>query len=271
MFDRVYVAGQAAIDRYAANDVYIAPEKFVIVGRPQVEEVAVVRTPIGQISSKTVLYATTWSGIYSDANYSSLANGRKIVATLLARGATVILRPHPYTNRNPELKAIVATLIQMLSEDAAKTGRKHLYGPLAQSEMSLFECFNKADAMISDVSGVASDFLYSEKPLALTDMVDEGAGFAQSFPLAKAAYVLRHDASNLDEVLDQLLETDPIAATRRAMKEYYLGDFPPDDYASAFVQAALTDVTTRKVVGGASVAAVTARAVLSDEVATVNN
>jgi CDP-glycerol:poly(glycerophosphate) glycerophosphotransferase len=261
MFDRVYVAGRAAIDRYAANDVYIAPEKFVIVGRPQVEEVAVVRTPISQIGPKTVLYATTWSGIYSDANYCSLANGKKIIAALLDRDVTVILRPHPYTNRNPESKTIIAAMIQMLAADSAKTGRKHLYGTLAQQEMSLFECFNKADAMISDVSGVASDFLYSEKPLALTDMVNEGSEFATSFPLAKAAYVLGQDASNLDQVLDQLLETDPIVATRRAMKEYYLGDFPPDDYANAFVRASRDDVLTRKVVAVAT----------RDAVATVNS
>ena len=58
--------------------------------------------------------------------------------------------------------------------------------------MSLFDCINRADAMISDVSGVASDFLYSAKPFALTNMAaprrrDE---FETSFPLAKAAYVL---------------------------------------------------------------------------------
>jgi CDP-glycerol glycerophosphotransferase (TagB/SpsB family) len=105
--------------------------------------------------------------------------------------------------------------------------------------MSLFECVNRSDAMISDVSGVASDFLYSTKPFALTNMVGRAPGdFERSFPLAKAAYVIDRSASNLDPVLDDLLHDDPLASRRRQLRTYYLGDFPADTYADAFVDAA---------------------------------
>lgn len=238
MFGKVYVAGQAAIDRYATNNVYIAPEKFEIVGRPQVADVAVATGSIRATKTKTVLYATTWSGLYTDANYCSLGLGKRIVEELLRRDVTVILRPHPYTNRSPETRALAADLVERLAADRAKTGRKHLFGATAEKDMSLFDCFNKADALISDVSGVASDFLYSQKPLALTDMVGDGPRFTETFPLAKAAYVLRSDLSNLAEVLDNLLDLDPIESTRRSMKEYYLGDFPAESYGEVFVEAA---------------------------------
>lgn len=41
IFDRIFVAGQAAIERYARAGVDIPAEKFVVVGRPQVEAIEV--------------------------------------------------------------------------------------------------------------------------------------------------------------------------------------------------------------------------------------
>lgn len=249
MFDKVYVAGQAAVDRYAANGVYIEPSKFVVVGRPQVETIRVATRPIREASPKTVLYATTWSGLYTDANYSSLRIGSVIIRELLNRDVTVIFRPHPLTGRIAETAALAAGIEQLLAADKLRAGRNHIFGAAAQSELSLFECFNRADAMISDVSGVASDFLYSEKPLAMTDMIGDGPKFVENFPLAKAAYVLRGDASNLTEVLDDLLDADPLARTRRSVKEYYLGDFPAETYADGFVRAARAELAPADRIG----------------------
>jgi hypothetical protein len=239
MFDRIFVAGQAGIDRYEANGVLIPAQKFDIVGRPQVEEIKVSHTEIRDVAAPVVLYATTWVGVYDDANYSSLKIGEKIVAKLLERKVTVVLRPHPYTERNLSSVRHAGRLAHMLEEDRSRSGRPHVFGPTATTQMSLFDCANAVDAMISDVSGVASDFLYSEKPFALTNMLGESAEeFERSFPLSRAAYVIDSDASNLDEVLDQLLGTDPLATKRREVKTYYLGDFSEDNYADGFVQAA---------------------------------
>ena len=231
MFNKIFVAGQAAIDRYAANGVLIPAQKFEIVGRPQVEAIRVSHAPISEVVNKVVLYATTWVSHYDDANYSSLRIGEKIVTALLERGVTVILRPHPYTDRHAASARTVARLQQILAEDRTRTGRPHVFGTAA-TRPSLFECINHADAMISDVSGVASDFLYSGKPFALTDMLGLGRdGFADAFPLSQAAYQLAADAGNVGEVLDDLLAKDPLTERRREAKAYYLGEF--DDYAYA--------------------------------------
>ena len=238
MFDRIFVAGQAGIDRYEANGVRIPRRKFDIVGRPQVESITVSHDHIRNIADKVVLYATTWVGLYTDANYCSLRIGEKIVAELLERKATVILRPHPYTRRDAASMGHVGRIIEMLAEDRDKTGRAHLYGEAATA-LSVFDCVNKADAMISDVSGVASDFLYSGKPFALTNMLAETPDeFETSFPLARAAYIVDPEAGNVEETLDDLLESDPLESSRREMKAYYLGDFGEDGYSDAFVRVA---------------------------------
>ena len=104
--------------------------------------------------------------------------------------------------------------------------------------MSIVDCFNASDAMIADVSAVVSDYLQSEKPLAIVAMGQTPDELAQTVPAVKAAYVLRQDLANLDEVLDKLLSSDPLAEMRRRTRIYYLGDFDPGSYAEAFLAAA---------------------------------
>jgi hypothetical protein len=241
MFDRIFVAGQAGIDRYAANGVHIPLDHFDIVGRPQVEKIDVSMAEIGDRPDdrKTVLYATTWVGLYTDANYCSLPSGERIVANLIDRGVRVIFRPHPYSSRDAASSRMVARIEQLLADDADKTGRAHVFGPAATREMSVIDCVNAADAMIGDVSSVATDWLYSGKPLALTNPlgVDEDA-YETEFPLARAAYVLDKSLDDIRPTLDKLLHTDPVAATRRLIRRYYLGDFAPEHYADGFVLTA---------------------------------
>jgi hypothetical protein len=237
IFDRIFVAGQAAIDRYARAGVQIPADKFVVVGRPQVESIEVRPEPARGLAHPTVLYTPTWTGHHADADYCSLPVAEGLLRRLLERGATVILRAHPYTAQNPASARQLGRLTELLIADRARTGRQHVVGAAAR-ELSLTECVNSSDALVSDVSGVISDFLYSGKPYAVTDMGDEGDRFVERFPLAGSGYVLRRDMSNVDEVLTALLDTDPLAEARWATRRRYLGDFPADSYAEAFLSAA---------------------------------
>lgn len=238
MYDRIFVAGQAGIDRYRKHGIQIAESKFDIVGRPQVETIRVSEQRADDSDHKVVLYAPTWRGYSEDVNYCSLPVGKKLLGKLLERDTTIILRAHPFTSKDPASAGQLSALQQMLAADAQKTGRKHLFGAAATTEIGIVECFNRADVLVSDVSSVVSDFLFSEKPFAITDMVDEREGFTESFPLARAAYVLRRNMSNVDDVLDDLLKADPLGQVRREARSYYLGDFPTDAYADGFIRGA---------------------------------
>ncbi len=237
IFDRIFVAGQAAIDRYARAGIDIPAEKFVVVGRPQVEAIQVRAEPTRGLTNPTVLYTPTWTGHHADADYCSLPMAETLLRRLLDRGATVILRAHPYTTQNPASARYLGRLHDLLAADRSRTGRQHLFGTGA-SRLSLAESVNRADALISDVSGVVSDWLYSGKPYAVTDTGADGDRFIERFPLAASGYVLHRDLANLDEVLTGLLDTDPLAADRWATRRRYLGDFPAESYAETFLTAA---------------------------------
>ena len=70
--EKIFVAGQAAIDRYSAHNVVIPAEKFYIVGRPQLDGVLSGVRERGADEPLTVLYAPTWLGYNKASTLSSL-------------------------------------------------------------------------------------------------------------------------------------------------------------------------------------------------------
>ena len=246
IYDLIFAAGQAGIDRYARHGVHIPGEKFKIVGRPQVELITPARGPINKIEQPTVLYAPTWQGPFADSRVYSLPVGRQIVEQLLAHGARVIFRAHPFNYRYPEAEKMIEDIGAVLDADREVSGREHLWGPAAEQEMSVEDCFNASDAMVSDVSAVVSDYLHSDKPFAMVSVGRTPEQLLVDAPAARAAYVVRDDLSNLAEVCDDLLGADPLASVRNETKIYYLGDFPDENYADGFLVAARQVIAGRR-------------------------
>jgi hypothetical protein len=223
-FDKVFVSGQQGVERYAAHGVRIRPEQFALVGRPQVERIVTRDEPLPPGAPRTVLYAPTWHGGKPNTNYSSLPLGGRIVDALLERGVTVIFRPHPHTYRDPQQAGLANDIHRRLNADRKSSGRQHVFGHTAEVEWDIPECFNHCDALITDVSSVASDFLASGKPLAMVAIQQQGEAFLQAIPMARVAYVIERDLSTLPEALDELLGADSLAEARRAYRTYCLGD-----------------------------------------------
>ncbi|WP_018157430.1 CDP-glycerol glycerophosphotransferase family protein [Demetria terragena] len=242
MFDKIFVAGQAGVDRYANNGVSIPADKFEIVGRPQVEDIEVdhgVRT-----GPTTVLYAPTWRGHSEVASYSSIPGVVALFESLIARGCRVVFRPHPLSYKDPEYTAIIQQAHALLAADDQARNIGHIYGLTAEREMNVVDCFNASDAMIADISGVVADFLYSRKPFAITNGGRGREEFLAEFPLAAVGYIMDPDPATWEGPLSDLLGNDPMRETRLRAREHYLGSFPDEGYADAFVHAA------RRVVNG---------------------
>ena len=230
MFDLIFVAGQAGVDRFAAHGVSIPAEKFRLVGRPQLAQVQRAGEAAAP-SAHTVLYAPTWRGGLPDMTFGSLAFGYELVDALLRLGTRVIFRPHPYSSRD----AASRVQIQRINDLLRAHPGNHLTSEAAES-MSVFECFNASSALVSDISSIASDYLSSGKPFALTD-TGVSANLADEFPLAACAYILRAGTDH-EPVLSEMLGSDPLRPDRRRMGTYYLGDTSDRDPVDFFVAAA---------------------------------
>ena len=196
-FDKVFVAGQQGAERYAKHGVRISRSQMVVVGRPQIERIKQRETALPPGAPRTVLYAPTWQGGKPTTNYSSLFLGAKIIAALLERPATVIFRPHPFTYRDPRQTRLAREIQALLREDRERTGRQHVWGKQAEKTWDIPDCFNHTDALITDVSSVASDFLATGKPLAMVAIQQSGEAFPEEIPMARVAYVIEKDLSTL--------------------------------------------------------------------------
>ena len=121
-FDKVFVAGQQGVERYAKHGVRMSRSQMVVVGRPQIERIKPREAALPPGAPRTVLYAPTWQGGKPTTNYSSLALGAKIVSALLERPATVIFRPHPFTYRDPR-QTRLAREIQTAAQAGSRAHR----------------------------------------------------------------------------------------------------------------------------------------------------
>lgn len=234
-YDLLVASGTAAIDRYTDAGVHIPREKFVVLGRPQVHEIESAKAPIASVDRPVVLYAPTWQGKNDAVDFSSLTVGAEIVRALVGR-ADIMFRPHPLSSRAAMFKPLVEEIDALLAADTAdpSTPGKHVWGEQPNQTWSIFECMNRSDALVSDVSSVVSDWLQSGKPYAMVSTRWNEAAFREQFPVARAGYVLRGDLSNAATLFDDMLGGDSLKDERMALRTRVLGGFDGNESAEAF-------------------------------------
>lgn len=94
----------------------------------------------------------------------------------------------------------------------------------------LYSCFDHADLLISDISGLITDFIATGKPYAVANC-EGGADmdFRTAHPTAAAAYLLRPDGRGLKEALRAVADPDAdvYAGPRTKLRAYLLGPDEP--------------------------------------------
>lgn len=221
-YDYLFVAGQAAIDRYHTNGILIPNEKFRIIGRPTTDSIIDSGDPKRHDNNVTILYAPTWINAKSSVRYSSLEFGDKIVKNLISNNIQVIFRPHPVSRNSKKFGGYVQNIDNILSEDMKHSSRKHIFG--SEVDLSSFaECANISDAMICDISGVLTDYLASTKPVAVNRPSGNIKQANNASRLWKCVYFLDRNLINFSEVIHNMTKNDYMRIKREKIKDYYLG------------------------------------------------
>ncbi|WP_326808553.1 MULTISPECIES: hypothetical protein [unclassified Streptomyces] len=135
-YDQVWVAGEAARERYQLAEVGVDDRDVVEVGRPQLTPIQpYAGAPEGTYT--TVLYAPTWEGWDGNpGNTSVVLAGENIVRALLADpGVRLLYKPHPMTGSvDPRAGAADQRIRAMITEaNAARGGERR--GPEAAAEL----------------------------------------------------------------------------------------------------------------------------------------
>src|SRR5699024_4628972 len=171
-YDKVFVAGDAAIERYRKALIDFDESALVKIGRPQLD----VDRPLElePSSARTVMYAPTWEGENESNNYTSVdLFGPQIVgAALQIPNTRVIYKPHPRveTSNDPAVSGANARIFELIEEANTSIADESLqHQVLLQGD--ILAMFDTVDLLVTDISSVGLDFLYlqPDKPLALTD------------------------------------------------------------------------------------------------------
>ena len=236
-YDRVLVAGEAAVQRHLAALMELDASRLVRVGRPQLD---VPREPVLAPSGRrTVLYAPTWEG---DADYNDYTSvdvmGAGIVDQLLSvPDVRVVYKPHPkvVTSRRPAVReghhAVLAAITAASMQDPAA-------GHLSLTTADVLAVMTDCDAIVTDVSSVGLDWLYlrTEKPIFLTDRHHDGERLRREVPVSRCADVVDSTTvGRLTSLLTARLERDEHHLARVAMRHHYFDDLAVGDSTTRFL------------------------------------
>jgi CDP-glycerol glycerophosphotransferase (TagB/SpsB family) len=186
---------------------------------------------------KKVLVAPTWGGSSTWMTLTSISLAPQLIDELIANDATVIFRPHPFSYRNEADQKIIKAVHETLAKDSQVSGRNHLYGEAAEA-ISSTEVINLADAMVSDMSGIVSDWLFSLKPFLLLNMDLDEKEFRKRYDIAWGGLQLSANSlSDLGESLRELMTTDKLYENRVKVREHYIGAAGDTDREKLFISA----------------------------------
>jgi hypothetical protein len=221
-YDLVFVAGQMGIDRYALNGVHIPAEKFRIVGRPQVRAIESGAATAAE-GPRKIVYMPTWRGFYEDTQFSSLDRAPKIIETLLAAeaGLEVHFKPHPLSYKDPLWPKFEREIRTALGRKRANGNT----GVFREDGTSPFALYNEADLLITDISSVMIDYLYSGKPFLVVQPPGFDAADRVRFPSLAASYEVDAGLDNLAAQLGAALGEDPLRVAREEVRLSAFGDY----------------------------------------------
>jgi hypothetical protein len=151
--------------------------------------------------------------------YSSVAShGEAIVRSLLDAGFRVVYRPHPRTGANHrDVAAADAALRAVFESPLARAS-----GSEVVTGTPLTSAFADADALITDVSSLAVEWLPTGRPLVATVPTGPGAVVGTS-PLLDAVPTLTAEAAGTaGRLVAERLVDDAEARARQALLEHYL-------------------------------------------------
>jgi hypothetical protein len=237
-YDRIFVAGEAAVCRHRAALLEFDQTRLVRIGRPQLDLRPQPILP--PTTRRTILYAPTWEGEDSSNDYTSLdVYGPAIVAAALAvPDVRVVYKPHPRVaaSLDPGVAGAHGGIVRLL---AKATHRDPAAGHRVESG-DILAIFPGCDLMITDVSSVGLDFLYlhTDKPLFITDRGNDRERLHANAPVSRCAEIV--DAGSLGtlaHMLAQRLTIDEHRVSREAVREFYFGDLEPGESTERFLAA----------------------------------
>jgi CDP-glycerol glycerophosphotransferase (TagB/SpsB family) len=253
-YDRVFVAGGAAVERYLTGLLDFDAHRLVRIGRPQLD---LPRTPLlGPSPRRTVMYAPTWEGDAEYNDYTSVGTlGPTIARAILeVPDVRLVYKPHPKvtTSLTPAIAEAHREIVGIVDAAARLDPTA---GHTVVLSGDILAVMPGCDAMVTDVSSVGLDWLYlhTDKPILLTDRHGDADALLQEVPISRCADVIDEtNVATLTSLLADRLDHDEHHLARVAMRHHYFDDLHVGDSTTRFLSAVteVVDLRDQLVAGG---------------------
>lgn len=250
-YDRVFVAGDAAVERYRKALIDFDEAALVKIGRPQLD----IEKPLElePSTARTIMYAPTWEGENESNNYTSVdLFGPQIVEAALQIPSTrLIYKPHPRveSSKDPAMSEANARILELIAAGNASIADEALqHQKLMQGD--ILAMFDTVDLLVTDISSVGLDFLYLQpnKPLALTDRRNDRATLSAEAPISRATPIINESTiDGLKSMLNEMLTEDGSAGRRYDLRRHYFGEGEKGSSTALFTAAVTKLIANRAV------------------------
>jgi hypothetical protein len=246
-YDRVFVAGPVAAERYREALIDFDERRLVQVGRPQLDLDFADVLPAS--TRRTVMYAPTWEGESESNNWTSLDRfGVDIVEAALATAdVRLVYKPHPRvsSSHHPGVSRAHKKIVRRIESANSQDPQA---GHVVDLKGNILAMFAATDVMVGDISSVTLDFLYlrPECPIFLTDRRDDRDLLIADSPLAEGADVIDSaTVGGFAALLGARLADDSRREDRLRTRKHYFGDLPAGASTTRFLEAVDELIETR--------------------------
>lgn len=159
VYDEIYVAGQAHIDRFQSANFETSGMNFRIIGRPDSTELVKKLNFNKKENYKKIIYLPTWEGYCAEQNYSSLSIFHDICTTLSSNiTLPIFAKLHPVTG------AVNGKLLQFEAQSEVKTIDNLKF---INREKKLTSILDNQSIYICDISASVTECLIFNNPIFL--------------------------------------------------------------------------------------------------------
>ncbi len=164
VYDEIWVAGQAHIDRFKKANLEIRHLQFIKVGRPNLKKI--IKDAMRGFSCKnesknnTIVYLPTWEGVYEENNYSSARLSPVFLSKISQKtNSKIVTKFHPLTGTRDRSMSQLYTALNDAFVDCP------YMLTVTDSSYSIPKLVMEGDFFICDISAVVSECISSLRPI----------------------------------------------------------------------------------------------------------
>jgi hypothetical protein len=224
-YDYVFTVGQRGTDRYKEYLLNFDKDKFIQVGRPQLDFVSQMKID-KKDNQRVILYAPTWEATHPSMDYTSVpVFGEELVSKILSNENNILIyKPHSALGSRNENSKLADLNIQKMIDKSVNA--------YYMEEENIIDVFTLVDYTFFDNTSVMIDYLDTNKPAAYIEIIED-----QSIcELGRAFKTINKDNfSQVIDILEDELINDTNKLQRKQVKEYYLGQYDKGESSKVFI------------------------------------